>query len=118
MGKVRSSASSHLHQYVSEFKDVFTSYGKVLFCQAHGKSIVAQQPSQLTQRFGGIKHIALTVSLKDGSYRQSPIDKSSTTSSSLGPYKFFHFCNRSVPSICPQTCHFLKQITSKLGISF
>jgi hypothetical protein len=37
---VKSSDSSRLRQYVSDFKDVFTSGGKVLFCQACIKSIV------------------------------------------------------------------------------
>jgi hypothetical protein len=41
MGKVKSSDSSCLRQYVSDLKDVLTSDGKVLFCQACGKSIVA-----------------------------------------------------------------------------
>jgi hypothetical protein len=31
MGKVKSSDSSRLRKYVSDFKDVFTSDGKVLF---------------------------------------------------------------------------------------
>jgi hypothetical protein len=40
MGKVKSSDSSCLRQYVNDFKDVFPSDGKVLFCQACGKSVV------------------------------------------------------------------------------
>jgi hypothetical protein len=58
MEKVKSSDSSCLLQYVSDFKDVFTSDGKVLFSQACGKSIVAQQHSQVTQHLCGSKHIA------------------------------------------------------------
>jgi hypothetical protein len=53
MGKVKSSDSSRLRQYISDLKDVFTSDGKVLFCQACGKSIVAQQRSQVTQHLSG-----------------------------------------------------------------
>jgi hypothetical protein len=37
---------------------VFTSDGKVLFCQACEKSIVAQLRSQVTQHLSGSKHIA------------------------------------------------------------
>jgi AraC-like DNA-binding protein len=87
MEKVKSSASPHLHQYVSEFNDMFTSHGQVLFCQARRKSTVAQQHSQVEQRCSGIKHIAATVGLKDQSYRQFLISESSATSSS-GPSKF------------------------------
>jgi hypothetical protein len=36
MGKDKPSAKFHMHQYVSEFKDVFMSDGKGLFCQACG----------------------------------------------------------------------------------
>jgi hypothetical protein len=42
---VKSSYSSHLREYVSDLKDVFTSDGEVLFSQACGKSVVAQQHS-------------------------------------------------------------------------
>jgi hypothetical protein len=49
MGKAKSSESSHLRQYVSDFKDVFTSDGKVIFCQACEKSVVIQHHSQVTQ---------------------------------------------------------------------
>jgi hypothetical protein len=61
MRKVKSSDSSRLRQYVSDFKDVFTSDGKVLFCQACGKSVVAQQLSQVTRHLSGSKHIAAIV---------------------------------------------------------
>jgi hypothetical protein len=44
---VKSSASSHSRQYVSDFKDVFTPGGKFLFCQACGKSIVTHSVLKL-----------------------------------------------------------------------
>jgi hypothetical protein len=43
---------------------VFTSDGKVLFCQVCEKSIVAQQHSQVTQHLSGSKHIAAIARLK------------------------------------------------------
>jgi hypothetical protein len=58
MGKVKSCDSSHLCQYVSDFKDVFSSDGKVLFCQACGKCIVTQQHSQVTKYLSGSNNIA------------------------------------------------------------
>jgi hypothetical protein len=58
MGIVKSSDSSRLRQYVSDFKDVFASDGKVLFSLACRKSIVAQQRSQVTQHLSCSKHIA------------------------------------------------------------
>jgi hypothetical protein len=85
MGKVKSSASSHFHQYVSDFKDVFTSDGKVLFCLACGKSIVAQQHSQVTQHSSGNKHTVTVVHLKDRLRRQSLIGETSATSFFSGP---------------------------------
>jgi hypothetical protein len=54
-GKVKSSDSSRLRQYVSDFKDVFT---KVLLCQACEKSIFARQRSQVTQHLSGSKNFA------------------------------------------------------------
>jgi hypothetical protein len=56
MGKEKPSDSSRLRQYDSDFKDVFTSDSKVLFCQVCGKTIVAQQRSQITQYLSGSKH--------------------------------------------------------------
>jgi hypothetical protein len=93
MGKVKSSDSSRLHQYVSDFKDVFTSDGKVLLCQACGKSVVAQQHSQVTQHLSGSKHIAAIAQLKqkDSPGKQPLIGESSATSSSSGPSKFATF---------------------------
>jgi hypothetical protein len=82
MEKIKSSASSCLCQYVSDFKDVFTSDGEVLFCQTCGKSIVKQQCSQVTQHLNGSKHIAAIVCLKDQPGRQSLISESSAASSS------------------------------------
>jgi hypothetical protein len=91
--------------YVSDFKDVFTSDGEVLFCQTSGKSIVAQQRSQVTQHLSGIKHDAAVVRLKDRPRGQSLIDASSAISSSSGPSRFA----RSVQKhLCPQAYHFLK----------
>jgi hypothetical protein len=40
---VKSSVSSRLRQCVTEFKDVFTNGGKVLFCQARDISVVTEQ---------------------------------------------------------------------------
>jgi hypothetical protein len=91
MGKVKSSASSHLHYYVSDFKDVFTSDGEVLFFQTCGKPIVTQQHYQVTQHLSGSKHTATTVHLKDWPGRQSLIGETSATSSSSGPSKFATF---------------------------
>jgi hypothetical protein len=45
---VKSSDSSRLRQYVSDFKDVLTSDGKVLFCQACGKFIATKVFSSYT----------------------------------------------------------------------
>jgi hypothetical protein len=89
MGKVKFSDSSHLRQYVSDFKDGLTSDGKVLFCQACGKSVVAQQRSQVIAQ----------LKQKDRLGRQSLIGESSTTSSSSGTSKFAIFAT-SVQSIC------------------
>jgi hypothetical protein len=82
MRKVKSSACSCLHQYVSEFKDVFTSDGKVLFCQACCKSVVIQQHSQVTQHLSGSQHIAAIVGLKDWPGRKSVVGELSATISS------------------------------------
>jgi hypothetical protein len=93
MGKVKSSDSSSLRQYVSDFKDVFTSDSKVIICQACGKSIVPQQRSQVTQHSSGSKHTAAIARLKqkDRPGRQSLIGESSATSSSSGPSRFVTF---------------------------
>jgi hypothetical protein len=64
--KRNSSSSSHFCHYVSEFKGVLTSDGKVLFCQACGQSIAMQQYSQVTQHTSASKHIAFVVGLKFG----------------------------------------------------
>ncbi|KAJ4450654.1 hypothetical protein ANN_02083 [Periplaneta americana] len=45
-------------QYVDEFRNIFTTDGKVLFCQPCGKSVSADQSSQVTQHLPGNKHIA------------------------------------------------------------
>jgi hypothetical protein len=91
-GEVKSTGSSRLRQYVSDFKDVFTSDGKVLFCQACGISVVAQQRSQVTQHLSGSKHAAATARLKqkDKPGKQSLIGEYSATSSSE-PSKFATF---------------------------
>ena len=39
----------------SEFKDVFTTDDKILFCKACGKNIVSNQRSQVTQHVNGHK---------------------------------------------------------------
>jgi hypothetical protein len=66
MGKLKSSATSRLCHYVSDFKDVFTSHGEVLSCQTCGKSVVAKQRSQVTQHLSGGKQFAAVVRLKQG----------------------------------------------------
>jgi hypothetical protein len=86
MRKVKSSTSSSLRQYISEFKDVFTSDNEVLFCQECGKSTVAQQHSQFAQHLSGSKHNAAAVGLS----RQSLTGESSATSSSR-PSRFAIF---------------------------
>jgi hypothetical protein len=65
-----------LLQYVSDYKDVFTSDGKVLFCQVYGKFVVIQQCFQVTQHVSGSKHIASVVRLKVRPGRQSLICES------------------------------------------
>jgi hypothetical protein len=99
MGKFKSSAGSCLCQHVSDFRDVFISGCKVIFCQACGKSIVKQQCPQVTQQLSGSKLNATIVCLKDRPGRQSLIGESSATSSSSGPSKFATFVT-SVQSIC------------------
>jgi hypothetical protein len=81
--------SSRFRQYVSDFEDVITSDGDILFCEACGKAIVAQQGSQVTQHLSGSKHNAAVVSLRDRPrpYWQSLMGDSSATSSSSGPSK-------------------------------
>jgi hypothetical protein len=64
MGKETFSASSHLRHYVSEFRDVFTFDGEVLFRQAYGKPTVLQKRSQVTQHLRWSKHTAAVVGLK------------------------------------------------------
>lgn len=71
MGKDKSSTCSCLGQYVNEFKDVFASHGKVLFCQVRGESTSAQPRFQVTRQLCGNKHTASVVTLKDRSGRQS-----------------------------------------------
>ncbi|KAJ4444437.1 hypothetical protein ANN_06229 [Periplaneta americana] len=47
MPKIKSSLRSRLQQYIDEFKNIFTTDGKVLFCQPCGKSVSAHESSQL-----------------------------------------------------------------------
>jgi hypothetical protein len=86
MGEVKSSTSPHLRYHVSNFKDVLTFDGKVLFCQAWRKSTVTQQHSQVIQNW-----VDAIVHLKDQQCRQSLIGESSDTSSSSEPSKFATF---------------------------
>jgi hypothetical protein len=102
MGKFKSSTTSGLLVlvvYVSDFKDVFTPDGEVLFCQTCAKSVVAQQRSEVTQHLSGSKHIAAVGRLNYLPGRQSVIGESSATSCSSGPSKFTTFVT-SVQSIC------------------
>jgi hypothetical protein len=69
---------------------VFTSDGKVFFCQACKKYIVAKQQYDIIHRLCGSKHTAAIVCLKDVPGMQSLISKLSATSSS-GPSKFATF---------------------------
>jgi hypothetical protein len=61
---VKSCASSYLHRYVSELKDIFTADGELLFCRAYGKCLVAWRRSQITQYLRGSKHVAVVVVLE------------------------------------------------------
>jgi hypothetical protein len=109
-GKEKSNDGSRLRKYVSDFKDVFTSDGSVIFCQPCGKSAVAQQRSQVTQHLSGSKHVAAIVRLEqiDRPGRLSLIGESSATSSSSGPFKFATLRQICAKHLCQQTCHFLK----------
>jgi hypothetical protein len=86
---------------LSDFRDVLTSDGKVLFCQTCGKSIVTQQRSQVTQHLNGSKHIAAIAQSeqKDRPGKRSLIGESFATSSHSGPSEFATFVT-SVQSIC------------------
>jgi hypothetical protein len=86
MAKVKSSPSSNLCQYVSEFRNMFTSDDKALFCQAYEKPIV-------TQHLSGSINIAAAVRLKDGPGRQSLIGEPYAARSSSGLYKFATFAS-------------------------
>lgn len=56
MPKIKHSIHSRLQQYVAEFSGMFTSNGKTLFCQKCGKSVNADQRSQVLQHLAGSKH--------------------------------------------------------------
>ncbi|KAJ4431846.1 hypothetical protein ANN_20452 [Periplaneta americana] len=56
MPKVKSSVHSRLQRYVAEFSEIFTSDGKIVFCQKCGKSVNADHRSQVLQHLAGIKH--------------------------------------------------------------
>jgi hypothetical protein len=103
MGKVKSSDSSRLRQYVNDFKDVFTPDCKVLFCQARGKSIVATfKWKQAYCRHCPIKK-------KGWPSRQSLIGKSSATCLLLEDFTIFPLLRQICAKyLCPQTYHFLK----------
>jgi hypothetical protein len=88
MVKVKSGDSSRLLQLVSDFKDAFTSDGKIIFCQACGKYIVAQQHSHVKQHLSGSKHIAAIVHLKYRPGKQCVIGESSAAISSSEHSKF------------------------------
>jgi hypothetical protein len=81
---VKFKVSSHLYLYVSEVKVIVTSHGKVLFWQAGGKCIVAQQPSQVTLHLSGSYR---TAALKVWPGRQYLVDESSSS----GPTKLATF---------------------------
>jgi hypothetical protein len=83
---------------------VFTSDGKVLFCQACCKSVVIQQRSQVTQHLSGSEHIAAIVGLKDWPGRKSVVGELSATISSNFPL----FQQIYAKHLCPQTHPFLK----------
>jgi hypothetical protein len=67
MGKWKSNSSSLSRLYVSKTKDVLTSAGND---QACGKSILAQQRSQVTRHVSGSEHIDAVVGLIGRSGRQ------------------------------------------------
>ena len=58
MPKIKASVSSRLQKFCDEYKDVFSTDGKVLFCQPCGKTVAADQRSQITQHLESKKHIA------------------------------------------------------------
>ena len=57
MSKVKYTESARLQQYVKEFKGIFSSNGKILYCCVCGKCIIVDQQSQVTQHLYGNKHI-------------------------------------------------------------
>jgi hypothetical protein len=73
MRKMKSCTIFCLHEYVSDFRDAFTSVNKVPFVQACRKSVVKQQHSQVTQHLSRSKHIATVAHLKDQPGMQSVI---------------------------------------------
>jgi hypothetical protein len=97
--KVKSSTSSRFRWYVSESKDLFTSDGKVLFCQPCRNSIAEQQRSQVREHLSESKHIAAVVGLQDRPGGQSHICESSATLYSSRPSKLATVTT-SVQSIC------------------
>jgi hypothetical protein len=102
--KVKYSTSARLREYVSEFKNLSNSHGKVLFCQpcTSRNSIAEQQRSKVTQRFSESKHIAVVVGLQDRAHL------------CIFCYTLFFstfqtcHCYIYAKHLCPQTCHFLK----------
>ena len=56
--KEKCSESAQLQQYGKGFKDIFSSDGKIVYCQLCGKSIKVNQQLQIMQCLSGNKYIA------------------------------------------------------------
>lgn len=87
MPKIKASVSSRLQKFCDEYKDVFSTDGKVLFCQPCGKSVAADQRSQITQHLESKKHIAAASRLsKRQAFIGQPIASSSGEPSKLSAF--------------------------------
>jgi hypothetical protein len=80
MEKVKSNATTCLHHYIQELKDMLTSDG-VFFCKACGKSIAIQQHSQITPHLHGCKNTVAATGLRNWPGRQFVINESCATHS-------------------------------------
>jgi hypothetical protein len=89
MRKVKSTVSFRLGQHVIDFKDVFTSEGEAVFCQACGESSVVNGVLKLQYSNGG-RHVTAAVRLQIAD-TDSLIGQTSATRYSLGPSKFSTF---------------------------
>ena len=88
MPKSKTSTSCRLQQYVLEFKDTFTSDGKILYCQPCGKAIKVEQRSQVTQHLSGNKH--KVAALRQA--KKQPLISEPVPSASIQPCRFSVYC--------------------------